>query len=86
MTETFDKYVTVMKKNKTCGYQITLRIIGEMFQVPILVIHSHFLWISEKVEQINCGIVLVQNCEGSFYGTQGKEKVYICHRAVNRIP
>ena len=74
---TFDEYVTMMKKNETCGYKITLRIIGEMFQVAILVVHSDFLWISEKVEQINCGIVLVQNCEGCFYGTQGKKKVNI---------
>ena len=28
---TFDEYVTMMKKNETCGYEITLRIIGEMF-------------------------------------------------------
>ena len=69
---TFDEYVNMMKRNQTCGYKITLRIIGEMFQVPILVVHSDFLWISEKVEPINCGIVLVQNCEGCFYGTQGK--------------
>ena len=72
---TFDEYVNMMKPNQTCGYEITLRIIGEMFQVPILVVHSDFLWISEKVEPINCGIVLVQNCEGCFYGTQGKQKV-----------
>ena len=72
---TFDEYVNMMKKNKTCGYEITLRIIGEMFQVPILVVRSDFLWISEKVKPINCGIVLVQNCEGCFYGTQGKKKV-----------
>ena len=74
---TFDEYLDMMKKNETCGYKITLRIIGEMFQVPILVVHSDFLWISEKVEPINCGILLVQNCEGSFYGTQGKKKVNI---------
>ena len=48
-----------------------------MFQVPILVIRSDFLWISEKVEPINCGIVLVKNFEGSFYRTQGKKKVNI---------
>ena len=74
---TFDEYLTMMKKNETCGYEITLRIIGEMFQVPILVVCSDFLWISEKVESINCGIVLVQNCKGCFYGTQGKKKVNI---------
>ena len=74
---TFDEYLTMMKKNETCGYEITLRIIGEMFQVAILVVRSDFLWISEKVEPINCGIVLVQNCEGVFYGTQGKKKVNI---------
>ena len=74
---TFDEYVNMMKRNETCGYEITLRIIGEMFQVPILVVHSDFLWISEKVEPINCGIVLVQNCEGSFYGTQGRQKVNV---------
>ena len=74
---TFDEYLTMMKKKETCGYEITLRIIGEMFQVPILVVCSDFLWISEKVEPINCGIVLVQNCEGVFYGTQGKNKVNI---------
>ena len=56
---TFDEYLTMMKKKETCGYEITLRIIGEMFQVPILVVRSDFLWISEKVEPINCGIVLV---------------------------
>ena len=54
---TFDEYLTMMKKKETCGYEITLRIIGEMFQVPILVVRSDFLWISEKVEPINCGIV-----------------------------
>ena len=64
---TFDEYVDMMKRNQTCGYEITLRIIGEMFQVPILVVRSDFLWISEKVEPINCGIVLVQNCDGCFY-------------------
>ena len=58
MTETFDEYVTMMKKNKTCGYETALRIIGEIL-VPILVICSDFLWISEKVEPINCGIVLL---------------------------
>ena len=71
---TFDEYLTMMKKKETCGYEI---IIGEMFQVPIFVVRSDFLWISEKVEPINCGIVLVQNCEGVFYGTQGKKKVNI---------
>ena len=75
---TFDEYLTMMKKNEACGYEITLRIIGEMFQVPILVVHSDFLWISEKVEPINCGIVLVQNCEGCFYGTQGKKSQHRC--------
>ena len=40
---TFDEYVNMMKKNKTCGYEITLRIIGEMFQVAILVVCSDFL-------------------------------------------
>ena len=74
---TFDEYVNMMNKNETCGYEITLRIIGEMFQVAILVVRSDFLWISEKVEPINCGIVLVQNCEGVFYGTQGKKKVNV---------
>ena len=29
------------------------------------------------MEPINCGIVLVQNCEGVFYGTQGKKKVNV---------
>ena len=71
---TFDEYLTMMKKNETCGYEITLRIIGEMFQVALLVVRSDFLWISEKVEPINCGIVLVQKL---FYGTQGKKKVNI---------
>ena len=71
---TFDEYVNMMNKNKTCGYEITLRIIGEMFQVAILVVRSDFLWISEKVEPINCGIVLVQNCEGVFYGPHKKRK------------
>ena len=74
---TFDEYLTMMKKNETCGYEITLRIIGEMFQVAISVVRSDFLWITEKVEPINCGIVLVQNCEGCFYTTQGKKKVNI---------
>ena len=29
---TFDEYVNMMKKNKTCGYEITLRIIVESFR------------------------------------------------------
>ena len=74
---TFDEYLNMMKKNETCWYEITLRIIGEMFQVAILVVRSDFLWISEKVEPINGGIVLVENCKGVFYGTQGKKKVNI---------
>ena len=74
---TFDEYLNMMKNNETCGYEITLRIIGEMFKVAKLVVRLDFLWISEKVEPINCGIVLVQNCEGVFYGTQGKKKVNI---------
>ena len=48
-----------------------------MFQAAILVVRSDFLWISEKVEPINCGIVLVQNCEGVFYATQRKKKVNV---------
>ena len=35
---TFDEYLNMMKKNKTCGYEITLRIIGEMFQFAMLVV------------------------------------------------
>ena len=71
---TFDEYVTMMKKNETCGYEITLRIIGEMFQVAILVVRSDFLWISEKVEPINCGIVLVQKLSRMLLWNTKKEK------------
>ena len=71
---TFDEYVKMMENNVTCGFEITLRIIGEMFNVSILVIRSDFLWISQRVEPVKCNIVLVQNMEGKFYGTQGKGK------------
>ena len=70
----FLEYVKMMENNVTCGFEITLRVIGEMFNVSILVIRSDFLWISQRVEPVNCNIVLVQNLEGKFYGTQGKSK------------
>ena len=43
----FTEYMQMMHNNVTCGFEITLRVIGKMFNVAILVIWSDFLWISE---------------------------------------
>ena len=55
----FSDYVSMMHNNVTCAFEITLHILGEMFNVSILVIHSDYLWISQRVEPVKCNIVLV---------------------------
>ena len=71
------QYVTKMAIGDTCGYEVTLLILSQMFKVPFLVIRSDMLWMSQNVRPIDCPIVLVQSVHGRFLGTQTKKPVYI---------
>ena len=63
------QYVTKMAIGDTCGYEVTLLILSQMFKVPFLVIRSDMLWMSQNVWPIDCPIVLVQSVHGRFLGT-----------------
>ena len=71
------QYVTKMAIGDTCGYEVTLLILSQMFKVPFLVIHSDMLWMSQNVRPIDCPIVLVQSVHGRFLGTRTNKPVYI---------
>ena len=71
------QYVTKMAIGDTCGYEVTLLILSQMFKVLFLVIRSDMLWMSQNVRPIDCPIVLVQNVHGRFLGTRTKKPVYI---------
>ena len=74
---TLQQYVTQMAIGDTCGYEVTLLILSQMFKVPFLVIHSDMLWMSQNVRLIECPIVLVQSVNGRFLGTRTKKPVFI---------
>ena len=59
-----------MEGTSTCGYEITLLILCEMFKIQILVIQSDFLWVSISVAPRECGVVIIQNTSGEFLGTK----------------
>ena len=61
----------------TCGYEITLLLLSQMYSVDIVVIRPDFVWLSRPVTPITCGIVLVQDASGNFLGTKTKNPVYI---------
>ena len=71
------QYVTKMAIGDTCGYEVTLLILSQMFKVPFLVIRSDMLWMSQNVRPIDCPIVLVQSVHGRFLGTRTNKPVYI---------
>ena len=72
-----DVYLKKMRNCETCGYEITLLILTNMYEVPILVICSDMLWLSSNVTAIDCPIVLVQNSSGQFLGTKTKYLVFV---------
>ena len=74
---TLSEYEQLMYNNETCGYEITVLLVAMMYMVPILVIRSDMLWVSENVMPADCPIVLVQNCEGQFLGTKSKYPVFV---------
>ena len=74
---TLQQYVTKMSVGDTCGYEVTLLILSEMFKVPLLVIHCDMLWLSRNVKPKDCPIVLVQNVDGRFLGTRTKTPVFV---------
>ena len=59
-----------MERMPTCGYEITLLILSQMFNIAILVIHSNFLWVSTQVPPRECPVVIIQNTSGKFLGTK----------------
>ena len=58
-----------MAIGETCGYEITLLVLSQMFQTPILVICADMLWLSQSVKPIDCPVILVQKLDGKFLGT-----------------
>ena len=74
---TLQQYVTKMSIGDTCGYEVTLLILSEMFKVPLLVIRADMLWLSRNVKPIDCPIVLVQKINVRFLGTRTKTPVFV---------
>ena len=72
-----NEYELMMYNNQTCGYEITLLLLSMMYMVPILVIRSDMLWVSQNVMPADCAIVLVQNSVGQFMGTKSKYPVFV---------
>ena len=72
---TFDEYITMMDNYSSCGYEVTLIILAEMFKMKILVVRADFLWVSHNVDPIECDVVLVQNSNGVFYGTKSYQEI-----------
>ena len=58
------QYMCLMEGTPTCGYEITLLILSQMFNIAILVIHSDFLWVSTQVPPRECPVVRIQNTSG----------------------
>ena len=73
----FQEYLQMMKRQTTCGFEITLLILARMFKISILVVRSDYLWLSEDIAPIHCDVVLVQASDGNFYGTKTNRKVDI---------
>ena len=67
---TLQQYMCLMEGTPTCGYEITLLILSQMFNIAILVIHSDFLWVSTQVPPRECPVVIIQNTSGKFLGTK----------------
>ena len=74
---TLHQYLTKMSIGDTCGYEVTLLILSEMFKVPLLVVRADMLWLSRNVKAIDCPIVLVQKLDGRFLGTRTKTPVFV---------
>ena len=70
-------YLAKMYYCTTCGYEITLMLLSQMYNVDIVLIRPDFVWLSRPVAPITCGIVLVQDSSGNFLGTKTKNLVYI---------
>ena len=67
---TLDQYMCLMEGTSTCGYELTLLILSQMFNIAILVICSDFLWVSTQVPPRECPVVIIQNTSGEFLGTK----------------
>ena len=67
---TLQQYMFLMEGTPTCGYEITLLILLQMFNIAILVIHSDFLWVSTQVSPRECQVVIIQNTSGEFLRTK----------------
>ena len=70
-------YLAKMYYCTTCGYEITLLLLSQMYNVDIVLIRPDFVWLSRPVAPITCGFVLVQDASGNFLGTKTKNLVYI---------
>ena len=67
---TLQQYMCLMEGTSTCGYELTLLILSQMFNIAILVIRSDFLWVSTQVPPRECPVVIIQNMSGEFLGTR----------------
>ena len=67
---TLQQYMCLMEGTSTCGYELTLLILSQMFNITILVIRSDFLWVSTQVPPRECPVVIIQNTSGEFLGTR----------------
>ena len=60
-----------MIERRTCGYEISLLILDDMFDIPILVLREDFIWTSRDIVPFKCPIVLIMNRYSKFLGTKG---------------
>ena len=65
------KWEQMMIQRDTCGYELTLVIIDQMFDIPILVLREDYIWTSREIVPFKCPIVLVLTRDGNFKGTKG---------------
>ena len=65
------KWEQMMTQRDTCGYELTLVIIDQMFDIPILVLREDYIWTSREIVPFKCPIVLVLTRDGHFKGTKG---------------
>ena len=68
-------YIELMEWTTTCGYEITLLIVAHMFKLPITVIRSDLIWVSEDIPLKECKVFLVQNTSGEFIGTRSSDNI-----------
>ena len=67
----FERYYESMMRTGTCGYEMTITILCQMYNVDCCVIRDDFVWVSKAdVHPIDCKIVLIQVGDRQFWGAK----------------